>query len=218
MTWRPLLAILLLTGTIIASKWGGERRPEQLVQHISTLPDRIGGWRRAYETRLSEHVESALAATEYLSRVYRKGDAEVALLVSYYAQQKAGETMHSPQACLPEAGWEPWESGVVYVPVGNERIQVNRYGVQKGGHRQQVLYWYQSKNRIIASEYAGKALLVWDSITGGSTGGALVRLTMADSPNAVNEEIQLASHLIPEVRRCFGSASQPTERVDARPK
>lgn len=187
MTWRHVFAILLLTGTIVASKLGGDRRPEQLVQPISSIPDRIGEWQRAYETRFSEHVESRLAATEYLSRVYRKGNMEVALLVSYYAEQKAGETMHSPQACLPGAGWEPWEFGVVYVPVGNERIKVNRYGVQKDGHRQQVLYWYQSKDRIISSEYTGKALLVWDSITGGSTGGALVRLSMADSPNTVDD-------------------------------
>jgi EpsI family protein len=93
------------------------------------------------------------------------------------------------------------------MPVGNERIKVNRYGVQKNGERLQVLYWYQSRNRIVASEYAGKALLVWDSITRRDTGGALVRLSVPDTQHALNEEITLASALIPELRRCFGTTS-----------
>jgi EpsI family protein len=208
MTWRYLAVLSLLTGAVAASKWGGERAPDLLAHPLSSIPDRISQWHRASESRFSEQLEGKLAATEYLYRVYRDGAADLALLISYYAEQKAGETMHSPQACLPGAGWEAWDYGWAMVPVGNERIKVNRYGVEKGGERQQVLYWYQSKNRIIASEYAGKALLVWDSITRRSTGGALVRLTLRDSPHALDEEIALASALIPELRRCFGSASQ----------
>jgi EpsI family protein len=208
MTLRYLLVLLLLAGTIAASQWAGERRPEILDRPLSSVPDRFGDWHRADDIRFTEQVEGKLLATEYLSRVYRKGDAELELLISYYSEQKAGETMHSPKACLPGAGWETWDYGTVFVPVGGERIEVNRYGVEKGAQREQVLYWYQSKHRIIASEYTGKALLVWDSITGGSTGGALVRLTMAESPHALDEEIHVAAELIPEVRRCFGSNPQ----------
>jgi len=204
MTWRYVIALSLLTSTIAASKWGGEREPDTLERPLSSMPDHFGEWQRIDEVRLSDRVEEKLAATEYLSRLYRNDYAEIGLLISYYAEQKAGETMHSPQACLPGAGWEAWDYGSAFVPVGNQRFKVNRYGVQKGGQREQVLYWYQSKNRIIASEYEGKALLVWDSITGRSTGGALVRLTLADSPHAVDEEIRLASQIIPEVQLCLG--------------
>jgi EpsI family protein len=206
MTWRYLIAILLLTGTIVASKLGGDRKPEKLIEPISAIPDRIDGWQQVSESRFSQQVETKLAATQYLSRVYRKGNVEAGLLVSYYAEQRAGESMHSPRNCLPGAGWEAWEYDTVYVPVGNQRFKVNRYGVEKEGQREQVLYWYQNRDRIIASEYAGKVLLVWDTITGGSTGGALVRLTMADTPQAVSQEIRLASQVIPAVQRCFGTA------------
>jgi EpsI family protein len=216
MSWRYLMVLLVLTATVGASKWGDQRRPDRLAHPLSTIPNRFGEWREAYEPRFSEDVEGKLAATEYLSRVYRNGKSDLGLLISYYAEQKAGETMHSPQACLPGAGWEAWDYGSAYVPVGNQRFKVNRYGVQKAGQRQQVLYWYQSKGRIIASEYEGKVLLVWDSLTGSNTGGALVRLTLADSPSAVDEEVGIASQLISEVWRCLGPGSRTAEQGDAR--
>jgi EpsI family protein len=216
MSWRYLVILLLLTATVAASKWGDRRMRDQLVHPLSGIPDHFGEWRLSSEPRFSEEVEGKLAATEYLSRMYRSGNSQLGLLVSYYAEQKAGETMHSPQACLPGAGWEAWDYGYAYVPVGNQRFKVNRYGVQKAGQREQVLYWYQSKSRIIASEYEGKALLVWDSLTGGNTGGALVRLTLADSPDAVDQEVRVASQVISEVWRCLGPASRTMEQGDAR--
>jgi hypothetical protein len=106
MTWRYLAVLSLLTGAIGAAKWGGERKPDTLEHPISSIPDHFGQWQRASESRFSEQVEGKLAATDYLYRVYRNGGTDLALLVSYYAEQKAGETMHSPQNCLPGAGWD----------------------------------------------------------------------------------------------------------------
>jgi EpsI family protein len=39
-----------------------------------------------------------------------------------------------------------------------------------------VLYWYQAHGRVIASEYSGKAWLVFDAITRNRTDAALVRV------------------------------------------
>jgi len=204
LTWRYALAGLCLIATLGTSKWGEVRKPDRLLTPLAALPDRVLDWQRTQDTRFEARVEARLAATEYLSRVYRRGNTELSLLVSYYAQQRAGESMHSPQACLPAAGWEPWEYGTVMVPVEGHPVKVNRYGIQKSGERQQVLYWYQSGRRIIASEYAGKMLLVWDSITGGHTSGALIRLLMADRPGALEDEIRFASSIIPDMQRRIG--------------
>jgi EpsI family protein len=48
--------------------------------------------------------------------------------------------------------------------------------MKKGIHEQMVLYWYQSRGRIISSEYLQKIYLVLDSINRKRTDGSFVRL------------------------------------------
>jgi len=48
--------------------------------------------------------------------------------------------------------------------------------VQKGGDRAVVLYWYQGRGRITASEYANKAWLMLDAARMHRTDGGLVRV------------------------------------------
>ena len=67
-----------------------------------------------------------------------------------------------------------------------------------------VFYWYQSKHRIIASEYMGKILLAKDALLDGRTGGSLVRITLPDTAAAPAEAKAFAALLIPEVQRCIG--------------
>jgi EpsI family protein len=43
------------------------------------------------------------------------------------------------------------------------------------------LYWYQAHGRVIASEYSGKAWLVFDAITRNRTDAALVRVLTSTS-------------------------------------
>jgi len=45
-----------------------------------------------------------------------------------------------------------------------------------------VLYWYQSRDRVIASEYIGKVLLVRDALFSGRTSGSIVRIVVPDRP------------------------------------
>ena len=68
-----------------------------------------------------------------------------------------------------------------------------------------MFYWYQSKTRIVSSEYLGKILLAQDTILNGHTAGSIVRIMLPDTPSASADGIAFASRLIPEVERCFGS-------------
>ncbi|HUQ92345.1 MAG TPA: EpsI family protein [Bryobacteraceae bacterium] len=204
MSWRFWAAVALLAGTLAGSKAGASRQPDALEHSLDALPLVMDGWTGTDLPRLTEKVEARLAATQYLSRVYRKNGREMTLLVSYYSEQKAGESMHSPQACLPGAGWEPWKHSIVQVPVEGRNVSANLYSVQKQSQRMQVLYWYQSRKRILASEYSGKVMLLWDSIQGSRTGGSLVRLMMPDTPDSVEKQVQFASKLIPAMQQCLG--------------
>jgi len=198
------LTLFMLVGTLTATKLVARRKPQPLAQPLTSIPTQIDGWAGTSGGDLSEEVQGVLKATNVLSRVYQRGGTTIELFIAYYAEQRAGESMHSPRNCLPGNGWEIGAYSGEQVPVGDQRYTINRYVVEKGLERMTVLYWYQSRSGIVASEYLGKVLLIKNTILDGVTGGSIVRLTFTDRPGAVPEAVGLASHLIPEVRKCIG--------------
>ena len=60
---------------------------------------------------------------------------------------------------------------------GQPGAEVNRVVVEKDFERQLILYWYQERGRVVASEYAAKGYLVWDAMTRNRSDGALVRIS-----------------------------------------
>jgi len=68
---------------------------------------------------------------------------------------------------------------------GETNIKVIKLILVKGSQKQVVFYWFQSRGRIISSEYMQKIWLVYDSITKYRTDGSFVRLI---SPVIENED------------------------------
>ena len=194
----------LLIGTLLAGALTGRRTPEALAFPLGTISPEVAGWRAVGDREVPAPTLRALNATSYLSRRYVKDEKNLELFVAFYAQQRAGESMHSPKHCLPGAGWEIWRLGSAIVPVDGKTLTVNKYSIQNAGNRQLMFYWYQSKDRIIASEYLGKVLLARDTILTGRTAGSIVRIMLPDTPAAADEGIAVAAQVIPEVWRCFG--------------
>ena len=58
----------------------------------------------------------------------------------------------------------------------------NRVVIQKGEHKQVVLYWFKQRNRQVTSEYLVKAYLLWDALTMKRSDGALIRLVAVVEP------------------------------------
>jgi EpsI family protein len=150
----------------------------------------------------------ALDATSYLARNYRKGENQLDLFVAFYEQQRAGESMHSPKHCLPGAGWEIWQQGSALVTVNGKAIEINQDRIENLGSKELMFYWYQSRNRIIASEYLGKLFLARDTLVSGQTAGSIVRIILPDTPGSSQEGAAFAAKLIPAVWRSFGRGSQ----------
>jgi EpsI family protein len=196
----------LLAATFAAAKFTERRYPTALAAPLTSIAGQLAGWSATANEKLSDRVESTLAASSYLSREYHRGKDELNLFIAFYEQQRAGESMHSPKHCLPGGGWEIWDYASAQVPVGSQTVKINKYFIQNGGQRLVMLYWYQSRQRIIASEYLGKFFLVKDALFEGKTDGSIVRITLTDQPGAVENGVQFATSLIPEVQRCFGGA------------
>src|SRR5262249_5309803 len=116
-----------------------------------------------------------------------------------------GESMHSPKHCLPGSGWEIWDYATTEIPVDGQTYLINKYSIANSGQRMLVLYWYQSKNRVIASEYVGKLVLFKDALFRDSTAASIVRVIVPDQPGALDEGKGLAIEAMRQVRKSFGS-------------
>src|SRR6185295_11449909 len=141
------------------------------------IPLQIGDWSGRDARPFDDDVIGALGVDEYINREYvARNAAPLALYIGYYASQRHGDTIHSPQNCLPGGGWQPIESGIVRVPSGSGTVDINRYVVQKGGESVVVLYWYQGRGRVTASDYANKLWLMLDAARVHRTDGGLIRV------------------------------------------
>jgi EpsI family protein len=201
--WRSVAIILCLSATLVVSRVADSRKPDVLAVPLSTINGEIGDWTASEAQTLPALIVSRLRPTSYLSRLYRKRARELGLFIAYYAQQRAGESMHSPNVCLPGNGWSIVGRSSISIELSGRSFPVNQYHVQSGSDHMLVLYWYQSGNRITANEYLGKLLLVRDAIQGGHTSGSVVRIMLPDDDAALVEGPAFASELIPQLERCF---------------
>jgi EpsI family protein len=205
--WRFGSTVFLLAGSLAFTLADGQRKPQPLVQPLSSIPKSLAGWTGTDDAALTEPIEASLAATSYLARTYRRGSSAMNLFVAFYAQQRAGESMHSPKFCLGGGGWEMVDSGMVNIPFNGQPIRISNYTLYKGGEHARILYWYQGKNRAVADEYMAKAYLVWDALRYGQTSGSIVRLTIEQGPAALQDGTAFATEIASQVQRCFGGRS-----------
>lgn len=199
--------VLLLSLTLGGYALSERRKPDFLAQPLDTVDKQMAGWSMTGNEPLTLGVLNRLQLTSYVSRAYQKEGKKLDLFIAFYSQQRAGESMHSPKHCLPGSGWEIWKHDTAMVPVAGGQVEINKYSIQNSGQRMLVFYWYQSKRRIIASEYMGKILLARDALMDGRTAGSIVRITLPDTPSAPGEAIAFASLLIPQVQKCFGEVN-----------
>jgi len=168
--------LILGTGIFLQTHAHGEIIPSR--EALSQFPMQIGGW-AGKEVIIPDNIRQVLGAGDFLDRVYTDPSSMYAvdLFLAYFPSQRAGSTIHSPQNCLPGAGWMPVESGPINIgiPKGGP-VFVNRYVIAKGLDKQLVLYWFQSHGRAVSSEYWAKFYLVADSIRTGRSDGSLVRI------------------------------------------
>lgn len=147
---------------------------------LSEAPAQFGDWTMASEGVVEQEVRDVLRADDLVSRVYAQSGSGrgASLFVAYFKSQRTGQAPHSPKNCLPGSGWVPSASEAMHIQIAGraEPIQVNRYVVSRGEDQSVVIYWYQTRDRVIASEYEAKFYLVVDSIRYRRSDTALVRV------------------------------------------
>jgi EpsI family protein len=187
---RPTLVLSTLFLVQGAAFYGLSRRAEAIPawKPLSQFPTAIGEWRTLREGVIEQDEKDVLRADDYLTRGYTASSGRSAsLFVAYFQSQRAGQTPHSPKNCLPGSGWTWSVADTIRVHIAGraQPIEINRYIVSKGDERAVVLYWYQSRDRVVASEYRAAAFTAWDAIRYNRTDTELVRVVAADTPNGV---------------------------------
>jgi EpsI family protein len=210
-------SFIILSAVLLAQAgmFYGFSRRENIPSHLPLAEFTLTGtpWKAVQDVELSQDELDVLQADDILSRIYQDQQTArgASLFVAFFDTQKTGKTPHSPKNCLPGAGWVPSQSEIVDIAVPGQPlpVQANRYIVARGDNQSVVLYWYQSHNRTVASEYRAKFYTVADSIRYNRSDTALVRIVVAvnggDTETAIKTATDFAIAFFPQLKRYLPS-------------
>ena len=207
-TPRFVVATLLILGAalLLQARARSEIFPPRLP--LKQFPAQLGNW-TGTDVAIDKDVLEVLGPGDFLVRIYQSPQKTpyIDLFIAYFRSQRAGDTIHSPQHCLPGSGWAPVENKRITLTMpGHEPFPANRYLIAKGDARQFVLYWFWAHDRGVASEYWAKFYLVADSIKMNRSDGALVRITTPMYPGETADAAQ---------QRIFPFASEVMPLLDS---
>ena len=212
--WTVVL-LLLATAIVLHSRGDVDRVPTS--EPLNEIPRTIGAW-TSQDVPIEDDVLAVLGKGDFLNRIYLTRSTSnpsgpppnavpVSLFIGYFPTQRTGQSIHSPQHCLPGAGWTFDSQKYVNLVADNGKsYRVGEYVISNGASKQFVLYWYQAHGRSIANEYIAKAYMIADAIRLNRTDGALVRvispiLPMESDTAARDRVIRFTSQLAPMLPR-----------------
>ena len=171
---RIAIVIALFALTFAGLHFSQTVRETPIKQPLSAFPVEIGDWKFARKSFFSAPVIDMLGVADYISYDYTEGNGGLLnLYISYFTAVGVTGGYHSPQNCLPGGGWNIASVEDVPLTRGGE---IKKVIVQKGGEQQVVLYWFQNRGRIIASEYWEKIYLVMDAVFKQRRDGSFIRI------------------------------------------
>ncbi len=185
-----IMVLLLATAFVLESRGDTDRVPPS--EPLSRMPQTFGIW-TARDLPLDDDTLAVLGKGDFLNRIYTphpahaiaessllanpSAAAPISLFIGYFATQRTGQTMHSPQHCLPGAGWTfDSQKYVDLKDAQGKDFKVGEYLISNGESKQFVIYWYQAHGRSVPNEYLAKLYMVADAIRTNRTDGALVRV------------------------------------------
>jgi EpsI family protein len=172
-----LPGVLMLVGCLMLFSTRSQKEVP-LVGSLQTVLPVWSGY-TVKEQTVSPEEQKVAGMSNYVARMYMSDTTIVfTTYVGYYDRQTQGKSMHSPRNCLPGAGWEILRAEQGTITAGGVTHAVNKYLLKNGGTQALVLYWYQGRGRIVASEYAVKWNLLRDAALKGHTEEALVRIVV----------------------------------------
>ncbi|HEX4153986.1 MAG TPA: EpsI family protein [Acidobacteriaceae bacterium] len=194
---RFWVVVLLLFGCFVTLHLRGDVDRVPPTPPLTLMPETIGSW-TGQDIPLDQATLDVLGDGRFLNRVYtRTGPAAaaatvpVSLFIGYFPTQRTGQSIHSPQNCLPGSGWSFLSSQVIHVTGEDGKVmQVGEYLIGNADGRQVVLYWYLAHGRSVANDYVAKAYMMLDALRSNRTDGALIRVVTPVLPTETIAQAQ----------------------------
>ena len=185
------LAVLLLAGGAIhlVQRTLYSQPVTPLAVPLSEFPRRIGDW-QAVEVGLDEEIESVLHLQDHWSATYRRADGLTAsVLIGYYADEAIAK-LHQPTVCYPSSGWTLVREVRSMFPSGappSEQFEINQLRVNRGEHRQIVLYWFLLPGKSVAEPSMAKSYYLRQAFTG-DLSRSMIKVQLGIPVNGTEEE------------------------------
>ena len=178
-----IAATVLMIGSLSAWSQLPDRAPVTPDRaSFALFPKLVGKWRQVgQEKRFSPAVENILAADDYIAVQFSRSQDTPTLdfFSAWYRDLGEDGVVHSPELCLPGAGWEMAKVEQVDI---SDRLgldapyNINRIIVQKGEERMLVFYWFTHMGRAIPRSATAKFSVLTRGVMAGRYDGAIVRL------------------------------------------
>ncbi|MDY6822418.1 MAG: VPLPA-CTERM-specific exosortase XrtD [Thermodesulfobacteriota bacterium] len=186
------LIILAVSGFTHIRGQAGMIIPE--AGNFATFPETMGQW-SGYRQKMSPRVIERLDLTDYVQITYRKpSTAEIDFYVAWYASQRKGESIHSPETCLLGGGWrfhDKQETKIKIPAYEKSPLRVTRVILKQGEARMLAYFWFPCRERTLVNAYELKLYTFWDNLTKRRTDGALVRVI---TPVGTGESLDTAEN------------------------
>lgn len=173
-----VLVLFLVTYFFLLNVTGSISTP--ILKPLGAFPDQLGSWKLVSTQHSSSEVIDLLQVDDYIDYSYADTkDRKISLYVGYYESVQGGKGYHSPKNCIPGGGWGIDRVETVIVRPRSRPgalVEITEMIIRNRNEYQVVLYWYQNRGRIIATEYLEKIYLILDAFYMGRRDGAFVRL------------------------------------------
>lgn len=194
------LVLIALTSLYINVFLVGNKVKVQREATLASFPKLIEDWKGSDQLFSNNTLENLLV-DEYIMRKFTKEKNSIWLYIGYYNNESKGGP-HSPRHCYPGSGFNPIKNELIDIPVidkGRDKIRPNKYVFARGIEREIVIYWYQARGRVISDEYAEKIYLIFDKIFRKRSDEALIRFSIAATPETEEAQGKLLESFVSTV-------------------
>ncbi|OPY60107.1 MAG: Transmembrane exosortase (Exosortase_EpsH) [Syntrophorhabdaceae bacterium PtaU1.Bin034] len=173
---RFVIAVVVILTVFAATHAFEFREKIPARESFSQFPMVVGEWSGTKQAMDQQFIDALKFSDHISANFYDRQGKTVNLYVAYYEDQRKGESIHSPESCLPSSGWNFREAGAVSIPgaSGKTPMKASRALMEKGGLTEMSYYWFPMRGKILTRLYEIKLHNFWDALIRRRTDGALV--------------------------------------------
>jgi EpsI family protein len=171
--------VYLLLGLTSLFIYTHENSAMPVNEPLTAIPATLGAWTMIGQSRFDPSVLANLKPTDYLYRVYRDKEGNLATIyLGYHDGGPESGPIHSPKHCLPGSGWFELSEVKHTLKAGGRELPVVQAVYQNDEQKELFIYFFQVKGRILVDEYSLKLAEIANSILYNRRDSAFIRISV----------------------------------------